>query len=78
MHLSMLIGRHRQVSATEGKFHKYYKESAHPHTHMAKAALHMTTITAAADFVKYGIYTNALDTGWVTDEDPICTAEQRF
>ncbi|MFN2430248.1 MAG: SDR family NAD(P)-dependent oxidoreductase [Cryomorphaceae bacterium] len=59
------------VSAMEGKFHKYHKESRHPHTNMAKAALNMMTLTSAADFAKYGIYTNAVDTGWVTDEDPI-------
>jgi NAD(P)-dependent dehydrogenase (short-subunit alcohol dehydrogenase family) len=58
------------VSAMEGKFHQFHKESRHPHTNMAKAALNMMTLTSASDFVKFGIYTNAVDTGWVTDEDP--------
>jgi len=65
------------VSAMEGKFHKYHKESRHPHTNMAKAALNMMTLTSAADFAKYGIYTNAVDTGWVTDEDPIELAKRK-
>ena len=65
------------VSAMEGKFHKYHKESRHPHTNMAKAALNMMTLTTAADFAKYGIYTNAVDTGWVTDEDPIELAKKK-
>ena len=51
------------VSAMEGKFHKYHKESRHPHTNMAKAALNMMTLTSSSDFAKYGIYTNAVDTG---------------
>ena len=65
------------VSAMEGKFHKYHKESRHPHTNMAKAALNMMTLTSAADFAKYGIYTNAVDTGWVTDEDPVELAKKK-
>jgi NAD(P)-dependent dehydrogenase (short-subunit alcohol dehydrogenase family) len=65
------------VSAMEGKFHKYHKESRHPHTNMAKAALNMMTLTSSADFAKYGIYTNAVDTGWVTDEDPIELAKKK-
>lgn len=65
------------VSAMEGKFHKYHKESRHPHTNMAKAALNMMTLTSASDFAKYGIYTNAVDTGWVTDEDPIELAKKK-
>jgi NAD(P)-dependent dehydrogenase (short-subunit alcohol dehydrogenase family) len=37
---------------------------------MAKAALNMLTHTSASDLAKDGIYMNAVDTGWVTDEDP--------
>ena len=59
------------VSAMEGKFHRFYKEDRHPHTNMAKAALNMMTHTSALDFAKDGIYMNAVDTGWVTDEDPV-------
>ncbi len=66
------------VSAMEGKFHRFYKEDRHPHTNMAKAALNMMTHTAARDFVKYGIYMNAVDTGWVTDEDPVELANRKI
>lgn len=58
------------VSAMEGKFHRTFKESRHPHTNMAKAALNMLTHTAAGELAKSGIFINAVDTGWVTDEDP--------
>ena len=65
------------VSAMEGKFHRWHKEDRHPHTNMAKAALNMMTHTSASDFAKYGIYTNAVDTGWVTDEDPAELAKRK-
>ncbi len=58
------------VSAMEGKFHRFTKTDRHPHTNMAKAALNMLTHTSASDLAKYGIFMNAVDTGWVTDEDP--------
>lgn len=58
------------VSAMEGKFHRFKKEDRHPHTNMAKAALNMLTHTSASDLAKDGIFMNAVDTGWVTDEDP--------
>jgi len=58
------------VTAMEGKFHRFNKIDRHPHTNMAKAALNMLTHTAAGSLVKNGIYMNAVDTGWVTDEDP--------
>ncbi len=58
------------VSAMEGKFYRFTKAARHPHTNMAKAALNMMTHTAASDLIKYGIFMNAVDTGWVTDEDP--------
>jgi len=59
------------VSAMEGKFHRFKKIARHPHTNMAKAALNMLTHTSAAEFAKDGVYMNAVDTGWVTDEDPV-------
>ncbi len=65
------------VTAMEGKFHRFHKEARHPHTNMAKAALNMMTLTSASDFAKYGIYTNAVDTGWVTDEDPAELAKKK-
>ncbi|MBI4346339.1 MAG: SDR family oxidoreductase [Elusimicrobia bacterium] len=58
------------VSAMEGSFSRRTKTDKHPHTNMAKAALNMLTLTSAADYVKDGIHMNAVDTGWVTDEDP--------
>ena len=54
----------------EGQFYRTVKTDKHPHTNMAKAALNMMTRTSAPDFVKDGIHMNAVDTGWVTDEDP--------
>jgi len=65
------------VSAMEGKFHRFKKEDRHPHTNMAKAALNMMTHTAAATFAKDGIYMNAVDTGWVTDEDPVALSKKK-
>ena len=58
------------VSAMEGKFMRFKKGDRHPHTNMAKAALNMLTHTSASGFAKHGIFINAVDTGWVTDEDP--------
>lgn len=66
------------VSAMEGKFHRFFKEDRHPHTNMAKAALNMLTHTAAGGLAKDGIYINAVDTGWVTDEDPIDLARRKM
>lgn len=63
------------VTAMEGKFYRFKKADRHPHTNMAKAALNMMTHTSASDFAKDGIYMNAVDTGWVTDEDPVQLAE---
>jgi NAD(P)-dependent dehydrogenase (short-subunit alcohol dehydrogenase family) len=59
------------VTAMEGKFFRFKKDDRHPHTNMAKAALNMMTHTSAEDFARDGIYMNAVDTGWVTDEDPV-------
>jgi NAD(P)-dependent dehydrogenase (short-subunit alcohol dehydrogenase family) len=65
------------VSAMEGVFSRGTKTDKHPHTNMAKAALNMLTLTAARDYVKDGIHMNAVDTGWVTDEDPALHAERK-
>ncbi len=71
------------VSAVEGQFYRRFKTTRHPHTNMAKAALNMMTRTSAADYQADGIHMNSVDTGWVSDEDPIEIAvrkrdEQRF
>ena len=65
------------VSAVEGQFYRTTKTDKHPHTNMAKAALNMMTRTSAPDFVKDGIHMNAVDTGWVTDEDPAIHAARK-
>lgn len=65
------------VTAMEGKFYRFKKEDRHPHTNMAKAALNMMTHTSASDFAKDGIFMNAVDTGWVTDEDPAQISEYK-
>lgn len=57
------------VSAMEGQFARK-KTIYHPHTNMAKAALNMMTHTSAPGYAREGIYMNAVDTGWVTDENP--------
>lgn len=72
--------RHKHVvnvSAMEGQFYRTFKTDKHPHTNMAKAALNMMTRTSAPDFVKDGIHMNAVDTGWVTDEDPAVHAARK-
>ncbi len=65
------------VSAVEGQFYRRFKTTRHPHTNMAKAALNMMTRTAAADYHADGIHMNSVDTGWVSDEDPLHIAEQK-
>ncbi len=65
------------VTAMEGKFQRFQKEPRHPHTNMAKAALNMLTNTSAGELSDYGIYVNAVDTGWVTDEDPAQLAKSK-
>ena len=73
-------GRHKHivnVSAMEGVFYRTTKTDRHPHTNMAKAALNMMTRTSAPDYVKDGIHMNAVDTGWVTDEDPAVHAARK-
>jgi len=65
------------VSAMEGQFYKTFKTDKHPHTNMAKASLNMMTRTAAMDYIHDGIHMNSVDTGWVTDEDPVVQAEMK-
>ncbi|WIG95212.1 SDR family oxidoreductase [Myxococcus sp. SDU36] len=65
------------VSAMEGSFSRGTKTDKHPHTNMAKAALNMMTLTSAPDYARDNIYMNAVDTGWVTDEDPAQHAERK-
>ena len=66
------------VSAVEGQFYRNFKTTKHPHTNMAKAALNMMTRTSAADYHGDGIHMNSVDTGWVTDEDPVEIAARKI
>lgn len=65
------------VSAMEGQFYREHKTDRHPHTNMAKAALNMMVRTSAPDYARDGIFLNAVDTGWVTDEDPAHLAARK-
>ena len=44
---------------------------------MAKAALNMMTRTSATDYHGDGIHMNSVDTGWITDEDPVEIAARK-
>ncbi|MFI8873884.1 SDR family NAD(P)-dependent oxidoreductase [Streptomyces sp. NPDC055243] len=58
------------VTAVEGRFAVRNKMPGHPHTNMAKAALNMLTRTSAAELAERGVHMCAVDTGWITDENP--------
>ncbi|KAJ3299792.1 hypothetical protein HK104_006921 [Borealophlyctis nickersoniae] len=58
------------VSAMEGQFYRS-KTIFHPHSNMAKAALNMMTRTSSAGLAAVNIYMTAVDTGWITDENPV-------
>ncbi|MDX3579975.1 MULTISPECIES: SDR family oxidoreductase [unclassified Streptomyces] len=58
------------VTAVEGRFAVRNKMPGHPHTNMAKAALNMLTRTSAAALAEQGVHMCAVDTGWITDENP--------
>lgn len=59
------------VSSSEGRFGGTKKKPwRHPHTNMAKAALHMMTYTCASDYARFRIYLNAVDPGWVSYQHP--------
>ncbi|KUO10146.1 SDR family NAD(P)-dependent oxidoreductase [Streptomyces sp. DSM 15324] len=58
------------VTAVEGRFTVRNKMPGHPHTNMAKAALNMLTRTSAAELAPRGVHMCAVDTGWITDENP--------
>lgn len=65
------------VSAMEGQFYRQHKTDKHPHTNMAKAALNMLVRTSAAALARERVFLNAVDTGWVTDEDPAHLAARK-
>jgi NAD(P)-dependent dehydrogenase (short-subunit alcohol dehydrogenase family) len=61
----------------EGKFNRD-KNSLHPHTNMAKAALNMMTNTCGKEFTKDNIYMTSVDTGWISNEYPTEIAEKIY
>lgn len=63
------------VSSMEGVFGRNYKSPFHPHTNMAKAALNMITRTCSQQLAKEHIFMNSVDTGWVTNENPLNVSE---
>lgn len=64
------------VSAAEGRFSQF-KMGTHPHTNMAKAALNMLTRTIADEYRINNIYVNCVDPGWVSDQFPRSSQEER-
>ncbi len=66
------------VSAMEGQFARKSKQHFHPHTNMAKAAMNMLTRTSASELAEDGIFLSSVDTGWVTDENPLPVREAGF
>lgn len=42
----------------------------HPHTSISKAALNMLTRVGAPDLAQHHVHMSAVDTGWITDENP--------
>ena len=61
------------VSAMEGRFSRK-KMPNHPHTNCAKASLNMMTRTSAAGYAREAIFMNAVDTGWINEENPASRA----
>ncbi len=59
------------VTAVEGRFAVRNKTSGHPHTNMAKAALNMLTRTSGPELAERGVHMCSVDTGWITDENPL-------
>ncbi|MFI9051452.1 SDR family NAD(P)-dependent oxidoreductase [Streptomyces sp. NPDC053427] len=64
------------VSAVEGRFAVHKKTGRHPHTNMAKAALNMLTRTSGPELAAHGIHMCSVDTGWITDENPLPIKER--
>ena len=66
------------VSAMEGVFYRTNKMPMHPHTNMCKAALNMMTRSSGSHYATSHIYMTAVDTGWVTDENPFLEQKTTF
>lgn len=64
------------MTAVEGRFAVRRKMSTHPHTNMAKAALNMLTRTSGPELAEQGVHMCSVDTGWITDENPVPKKER--
>ena len=65
------------VSSMEGQFSRF-KTAHHPHTNASKAGLNMFTRTCAREFALQRVWMNAVDTGWISDENPVGTLRKEF
>ncbi len=66
------------VSAMEGQFYRDHKTDAPPaHQHGQGRAQHGGPHQRAPTSLRDGIHLNAVDTGWVTDEDPLHLAARK-
>jgi NAD(P)-dependent dehydrogenase (short-subunit alcohol dehydrogenase family) len=66
---------HHKCFSNGRKVSSLFLKDRHPHTNMAKAALNMLTHTSSGTLAKDVM--NAVDTGWVTDEDPAELAKRK-
>lgn len=64
------------VTAAEGRFTVRRKTGGHPHTNMVKAALNMLTRTSGPELAAQGVHMCSVDTGWITDENPLPKKER--
>lgn len=65
-----------QVSSPEGLFARDYRSGLHAHTNMAKASLNMFVRTASARWARERLWMCAVDTGWVSNQNPLPIAER--
>ena len=82
----LMLRTRRSVTSTSSTFQRWkdsftrkFKTTRHPHTNMAKAsrAQHDDAHGGGGFHHADGIHMNAVDTGWVTDEDPAHIAERK-
>jgi NAD(P)-dependent dehydrogenase (short-subunit alcohol dehydrogenase family) len=65
-----------QVSSPEGLFARDYRSGLHAHTNMAKASLNMFVRTASERWARERLWMCAVDTGWVSNQNPLPIAER--
>lgn len=66
------------VTAVEGAFDRENKQTRHPHTNMAKAAMNMITRTSAGPYATRGIYMTSVDPGWMSHEGPAAQVKRAY